>query len=131
MHGLSSVAVCNLRSKNVTAAMPQQELPMASDLQQAFTIFAVGVMMLLQILVLPSKYIVTVQVKYQVDLPNSVVLITSVLLFGGGFFGISYGILSASWDPMREGSRLGLTEFKANLPLVLERVRDRRGKGRV
>lgn len=35
--------------------------------------------------------------------------------------GITYGALSASWDPTREGSLLGWTEFRANLPLFLSR----------
>lgn len=71
------------------------------------------------------------QVTQHVDLPMSVVYIVQLLTFGGGFFGITYGILSASWDPMREGSVLGFTEFKANLPLILDRVKSRGGKGRV
>ena len=71
------------------------------------------------------------QVKQHLEIPNWVVFIVSILLFGGGFFGISYGILSASWDPMREGSKLGFTEFKANLPLIIDRVRAGGGKGRV
>lgn len=74
---------------------------------------------------------ILVQVTQHVDLPMSVVYIVQLLTFGGGFFGITYGILSASWDPLREGSTLGFTEFKANLPLILDRVKSRRGKGRV
>ncbi len=42
-----------------------------------------------------------------------------------GLLGISYGILSTSWDPRREGSLSGVTEFKANLPIVLDRFRRR------
>lgn len=42
-----------------------------------------------------------------------------------GLLGISYGILSTSWDPRREGSASGVTEFKANLPIVLDRFRGR------
>lgn len=71
------------------------------------------------------------KVTRHVDLPMSVVYIVQLLTFGGGFFGITYGILSASWDPLREGSTLGFTEFKANLPLILDRVKSRGGKGRV
>lgn len=71
------------------------------------------------------------QVTQHVDLPMSVVYIVQLLTFGGGFLGITYGILSASWDPIREGSVLGFTEFKANLPLILDRVKSKGGKGRV
>jgi len=35
------------------------------------------------------------------------------------------GILSASWDPAREGSFLGVDEFKANLPALIDRVKNR------
>ena len=78
-----------------------------------------------------AKLRLVVQVKQQLEIPNWVVLICSLLCLGGGLFGISYGILSASWDPMRDGSKLGFTEFKANLPLIIDRVRERGGKGRV
>ena len=77
------------------------------------------------------KQVVLLQVTRHVDLPMSVVYIVQLLTFGGGFFGITYGILSASWDPLRKGSTLGFTEFKANLPLILDRVKSRGGKGRV
>lgn len=41
--------------------------------------------------------------------------------------GISYGALSASWDPNRAGTLSGWTEFRANLPLLLELTKkDRR-----
>lgn len=30
---------------------------------------------------------------------------------------------AASWDPRREGSLLGWTEFQANLPILLDRFR--------
>ena len=71
------------------------------------------------------------QVTQHVDLPMAVVYLVQLLTFGGGFFGITYGILSASWDPLQEGSALGFNEFKANLPLLLDRIKSRGGKGRV
>ena len=40
--------------------------------------------------------------------------------------GISYGILSISWDPNREGKMLGGSEFRANLGAILEREREKR-----
>lgn len=58
-----------------------------------------------------------------IDLPTWVVYVASTLAFGGGVVGISYGILSSSWDPRREGSLLGATEFKANLPILMERFK--------
>ena len=58
-----------------------------------------------------------------VDLPVWVVYIVQTGVFGGGLLGISYGIISASWDPKREGSFLGWNEFQTNLPLVLNRFK--------
>lgn len=56
-----------------------------------------------------------------IDLPVWAVYIVQTSVFGGGLLGISYGIISSSWDPQREGSLLGWNEFQANLPLVLNR----------
>lgn len=50
-----------------------------------------------------------------IDLPTWVVYIFSTATFGAGLAGISYGALSASWDPRVEGSKLGWTEAKMNL----------------
>ena len=124
------------------------------------------------------------QVKQEIDLPSWVAYIASIISFGGGLLGISYGIVSgecgigvggwgyapggdaalpcatpitlprrlpappppgndsikdtcarpparpppprpvaASWDPRREGSLLGWTEFQANVPLLMDRFR--------
>jgi hypothetical protein len=52
--------------------------------------------------------------KEIVDLPNYIVLIVSLGFFGLGVLGLSYGVLSASWDEQQEGSLLGLDEFKVN-----------------
>ncbi|KAL4425387.1 hypothetical protein ABPG75_009403 [Micractinium tetrahymenae] len=73
------------------------------------------------ILLFPFFY--WLKVKQDVDLPSWVPYLASSLTFGGGLLGISYGIMSASWDPRREGSLLGWTEFQANVPLLLDRFR--------
>lgn len=54
-----------------------------------------------------------------IDLPVWAVYIVQTTVFGGGLLGISYGIISTSFDATREGSFLGWNEFKANLPQVL------------
>jgi len=71
------------------------------------------------LLLLPVFYVL--KVAQGDDFPIWVVYISQLLTFGGGLFGITYGILSTSWDPTREGSVLGWEEFKANLPLLLNR----------
>lgn len=61
-----------------------------------------------------------------VDLPTWVVYAVQSFAWGGGLAGISYGILSSSWDPEREGTLLGGDEFRANLGALLERGREKR-----
>jgi Photosynthesis affected mutant 68 len=58
-----------------------------------------------------------------IDVPVWAVYIVQTIIFGGGLLGISYGIISSSFDQRREGSLLGWNEFKTNLPLVLDRFR--------
>lgn len=53
-------------------------------------------------------------VKGQVDLPSYAVLLTTLGCFGLGVVGLTYGVLSASWDEDRPGDWLGLEEFKVN-----------------
>jgi Photosynthesis affected mutant 68 len=48
------------------------------------------------------------------ELPNVAVVLVSMGLFGLGVVGLSYGVLSASWDEKQPGSRLGWQEFKLN-----------------
>ncbi|KAL6768584.1 PAM68 [Auxenochlorella protothecoides x Auxenochlorella symbiontica] len=80
-----------------------------------------GLPVAVSILFLPLFYFLKVTQGFEIPLP-AVYFIQS-LGFGGGLFGISYGILSASWDPSRPGSTLGANEFQANLPILLEYLR--------
>lgn len=48
------------------------------------------------------------------ELPNVAVVLVSMGLFGLGVVGLSYGVLSASWDEKQPGSRIGWQEFKLN-----------------
>ena len=45
------------------------------------------------------------------------------LIFGAGFLGISWGVLSASWDPQRKGGVLGVEEVKRNFPVLWQDLR--------
>lgn len=47
-------------------------------------------------------------------LPTPLVLMVSTGLFGMGVLGLSYGILSASWDEDRVGTWLGWEDFTLN-----------------
>jgi hypothetical protein len=42
------------------------------------------------------------------DFPMWIVYVSQNLTFGGGLLGITYGIVSTSWDPDREGSVSGM-----------------------
>ncbi len=48
-------------------------------------------------------------------LPNSAVVLVSMLFLGLGVVGLSYGLLSASWDEERVGGLVGADEFSTNL----------------
>lgn len=54
-------------------------------------------------------------VKGLVELPPYAVLLATLGCFGLGVVGLTYGVLSASWDEDRPGDGLGLDEFKVNV----------------
>lgn len=53
-------------------------------------------------------------IRYGIKLPNVLVLLVSMGCLGLGVLGLSYGILSASWEEDQDGTWLGLEEFKLN-----------------
>ena len=60
-----------------------------------------------------------------IKVPLPLVYVVQSFTFGGALLGITYGILSASWDPKRDGSLLGIAEFKENFPNVMNGLRKR------
>ncbi|MBW4459325.1 MAG: PAM68 family protein [Nodosilinea sp. WJT8-NPBG4] len=62
-----------------------------------------------------SYYLVANQV---VELPSYFVLLVTLGCFGLGVVGLTYGVLSASWDEERPGTWLGLDEFQVNFGRV-------------
>jgi hypothetical protein len=83
-------------------------------------IVSAGVPVLLGLAMLPVFYYARVVAKLE-WLPPWLVYVASGGAFGGGLLGITYGILSTSWEPRREGSALGFDEFKANVALLASR----------
>lgn len=63
-----------------------------------------------------------------VKLPNVAVLLVSMGFFGLGVLGLSYGILSASWDEDRLGTKLGWQDFKVNWGRMVSTWRSTRQK---
>ena len=55
--------------------------------------------------------------------------LASTATFGAALVGITYGVLSASWEPQREGTFWGLEEFKTNIPILAQTV-SRKATGR-
>ena len=64
----------------------------------------------------------------EIRLPPIAVLLVNMGLFGLGVLGITYGVLSASWDEERVGSWLGLGEFSTNWGRMVEVWRETRQK---
>lgn len=64
---------------------------------------------------LVSYYLVVNQV---VVLPSYFVLLVTLGCFGLGVVGLTYGVLSASWDEGRPGGLVGLDEFRVNFGRV-------------
>lgn len=58
-----------------------------------------------------SYFVIT---NHWLDLPNSAVVLVSMAFFGLGVLGLSYGVISASWDEEIPGSALGWKEFTTN-----------------
>jgi len=57
--------------------------------------------------------------------PNVAVVLVSMGCFGLGVLGLTYGVISASWDEERVGTRLGWGEFTTNFGRVVESWRSR------
>lgn len=70
-----------------------------------------GLPFAIALLILP---IAAYLIKQGAPLPNVAVLLVNLLFFGLSVVGVTYGLLSASWDPERRGSFWGVGEFKLN-----------------
>lgn len=77
--------------------------------------FTVGIPLLVGLLFFPFFYYLKVVLK--IDVPSWLPVIVSFIFFGAALLGVSYGIVSSSWDPLREGSLLGWNEAQRNWPV--------------
>lgn len=87
--------------------------------------FTVGLPFAVGIAVFPLFYYLKVIQK--LDVPEWLPLLTSMVTFGSAGAGITYGVLSASWDPLREGSLLGWKEAQLNWPAFWQTLQDKKG----
>jgi len=76
---------------------------------------SVGIPLFTGLAFFPFFYYLKVGLK--IDVPTWVPFIVSFFFFGTALLGVSYGIVSSSWDPMREGSLLGWNEAQKNWPV--------------
>ncbi|WJX61548.1 Protein pam68, chloroplastic [Trifolium repens] len=83
--------------------------------------FSVGIPLAIGLLFFLFFYYLKVVLK--IDVPTWVPFIVSFFFFGSALLGVSYGIVSASWDPLREGSLLGWTEAQKNWPVFWQSLR--------
>ena len=67
-------------------------------------------------------------VSHGLKIPNVAVVLLSMGFFGLGVLGLSYGVLSASWDEETPGSKLGWQEFGTNWQRMTSAWRSTRQK---
>lgn len=77
-----------------------------------------GVPSLLGLLTFPICYVIVKQELF--ELPNVAVVLVSMGCFGLGVVGLSYGVISASWEEELPGSFLGWSEFRLNFGRIIE-----------
>ncbi|MBW4645812.1 MAG: PAM68 family protein [Goleter apudmare HA4340-LM2] len=85
-----------------------------------------GIPTALGITTLVASYLLAVY--GDINLPPIAVLLVNMGFFGLGVLGITYGVLSASWDEERVGSLLGLSEFRTNWGRMVAVWRETRQK---
>ncbi|WP_315790324.1 PAM68 family protein [Fischerella sp. JS2] len=85
-----------------------------------------GVPTSLGIMTLVVSYLLLVNTD--IKLPPVAVLLVNMGFFGLGVLGISYGVLSASWDEDRTGTLLGWSDFTVNVGRMVSAWRQSRQK---
>jgi Photosynthesis affected mutant 68 len=76
----------------------------------------------------PTSYFM---VQQGIELPNVAVLLVSLGCLGLGVLGLSYGVLSASWDEEALGTALGWSEFQLNLGRTIEGWKEARNRSKL
>jgi hypothetical protein len=102
------------KAENAQSAIPK----VVSDRMVKRVLIISGIPSLLAFGVFPVSYYASLQ--GWVSLPPFVTLVASVTCLALGLGGISYGVLSASWDEDIDGSVVGLKEFKLNFGRLRE-----------
>jgi len=111
-------------SKQATTASPKKDKPKAASRESMTIPDVVSKRMVRRMALLcgiptvlgiatffVSYFLVT---KFGLKLPNVAVVLVSMGFFGLGVLGLSYGVISASWDEDVPGTTLGWQEFTTN-----------------
>lgn len=88
--------------------------------------FFCGIPTALGMLTFVVSYLIVINHWFKV--PTAAVLLVSLGFFGLGVLGLSYGVLSASWDENRVGTWLGWNEFILNFGRMRESWRSARAQ---
>jgi hypothetical protein len=109
--------------KKSRATLEQTRIPdqVSRRMVSRIMIFS-GIPTLLGISTFFASYLIVT--REWLELPNVAVVLVSMGCFGLGFLGLSYGVLSASWEEAVPGSTLGWTEFQTNLQRFLQSWRE-------
>ncbi|KAG0456403.1 hypothetical protein HPP92_024191 [Vanilla planifolia] len=81
---------------------------------------SVGIPLSIGLFFFPFFYYLKVVLK--LDVPSWIPFFVSFFFFGASLIGVSYGIVSSSWDPLREGSLLGWNEARRNWPVFWQSI---------
>jgi Photosynthesis affected mutant 68 len=71
-----------------------------------------GIPTAIGVIIFVGSYFVII--NHWFDLPHIVTVLLSMGFFGLGVLGLSYGVISASWDEDEPGSLIGWDEFTTN-----------------
>jgi hypothetical protein len=113
------------KGANATNAKRQNAIPEVVSKRMARRMaFFCGIPTLLGFSVLPGSYLVIT--NHWFELPNTAVLLVSLGFLGLSVLGLSYGVLSASWDEDQPGSLLGLRECGLNWDRFVTSWKNRR-----
>ena len=85
-----------------------------------------GVPILFGVLTFVGSYYIVINDLF--ELPNTAVLLVSMGWFGLGVLGLSYGVISASWEEETSGSLLGWSEFTINFQRLVGAWQEARQK---
>lgn len=114
----------NRRRSGKSAGIPEA---VSRRMVRRMAIFC-GVPTFLGLATFPAGYLIFA--NHWIDLPNVAVLLISLGFLGLGVVGLSYGVISASWDEPAVGSVLGWQEFQLNLGRMIDSWKEARAQQR-